>query len=67
MPKLVIGLAYYASYLLPIIVFYLLYSKSKELSSEIKADKGPVGGYSLGTLFSVIFMTSLLVSTYYFI
>ncbi|EHY57100.1 hypothetical protein HRR83_002599 [Exophiala dermatitidis] len=59
MPRLVIGLFCCIAYLLPTIVLYLLYSKSKDLSSEIRADQGPVGGYCWATLFSALLMTGM--------
>ncbi|KAJ4517944.1 hypothetical protein HRR78_003785 [Exophiala dermatitidis] len=59
MPRLVIGLFCCISYLLPTIVLYLLYSKSKDLSSEIRADQGSVGGYCWGTLFSALLLTGM--------
>jgi ABC-type multidrug transport system fused ATPase/permease subunit len=58
-PRLVLGLFCCICYLLPTIVLYLLYSKSKELSSEFKADQGPVGGYCWGTLLSAMLMTAM--------
>ncbi|KIW35774.1 uncharacterized protein PV06_11884 [Exophiala oligosperma] len=60
MPRLFIGLFCCVSYLLPTIVLYLLYSKSKDLSSEIRADQGPVGSYCWGTLFLALLMTAMM-------
>lgn len=66
-PRLIIGLLCCISYLVPTIVLYLLYSKSKELSSEIKADQGPVGGYCWGTLFSALLMTTMTTFVHIFV
>ncbi|KAK5188865.1 hypothetical protein LTR96_010869 [Exophiala xenobiotica] len=67
MPRLILGLFCCICYLLPTIVLYLLYSKSKELPSDIKADQGPVGGYCWGTFFSAMLMTAMTACVHIFI
>ena len=58
--RLMVGLICCVSFLIPTIILYTLYSKSKGLPSNIKVNEGDVGGYCLGAFFSAIFMTVLI-------
>lgn len=65
--RLVIGLICCLSFLLPTVIVYTLYSNSKRLQSNIKMDRGDVGGYCLMAFFSAIVMTVLTAFTRTFI
>jgi hypothetical protein len=64
---LVIGLICCVSFLIPTVIIYTLYSKSKGLQSNIKVNRGDVGGYCWGAFFSAIVMTVLTAFTGIFI
>ena len=67
MLRLLIGLICCVSFLILTVIVYTLYSKSNGLPSNIRVNRGDVGGYCWGAFFSAVLMRVLTTFTSTFI